>query len=691
MTVSTLQESGERDMLDTRNSRPWFAGAFLAMMALFMGSVNAQAVDPAGEVPVSDFFKRPTYIEMVMSPSGRYIATTSALFGRLNLVVIDLEQRKAVTLTHYDDMDIGRVQWVGEDYVLFSAIQLNSPTGGDAPRAGGLFVVARNGTGVLQLAKTARQLNRSQTGGFVALTYLRSIPGSKDEMIAAGVVTNDDSVDLYRVNLSNGRYRLLTQGRPSDRLQQWILDAKLVPRVALAGAVRPSTTNVVFYRKDADSAWSELSRFDSTMAPAMVPLALDTDGRRLFVASNAGRKNMAIFLYDPETKQFIEQIAQHPQYDLGASPTGQLLGSLLFEPATGELMGIRVDAETPQTLWLNAEMAKVQAALDATFPKRFNFIQRAGPNKRLLVNSFSDTSPGEFYIYDLTKGSLEKIGTSRPWLEGKLSPVRSFMLKTRDGLNIPSHYVLPLDYQPGQRRPTIVHIHGGPMARDVIHGGRFGASFGVSEAQILASRGYVVVLPNFRITPELGSDIFYAGFGTYGRQMSDDHEDAVRWAIDAGFTDPERVCISGASYGGYAALQAVSRPSNPFKCAVSGLPVTDLAFQHAEADYASFPAALQFWRRLHGVEDLKDPGLRRVSPLSNAGDIKVPVFMYIGENDTRTPPAQAHRMAEALSKAGNPVKDLFVGKGEGHGFGVEANNVQLYQRMLKFLADVLKP
>jgi dipeptidyl aminopeptidase/acylaminoacyl peptidase len=232
-------------------------------------------------------------------------------------------------------------------------------------------------------------------------------------------------------------------------------------------------------------------------------------------------------------------------------------------------------------------------------------------------------------------------------------------------------------------------VHGGPMARDVTQGGRFGGSFGVREAQIMASRGYAVVLPNFRITPELGSKIYYAGFGTYGMQMSDDHEDAAKWAVDQGFADPKKICISGASYGGYAALQALTRPSNPFACAISGLPVTDLKFQRTEADYADSRAAVEYWRQLQGVKSWDDPLVQQMSPLFSADKIKVPVFMYIGDEDTRTPPKQAYRMADALKSAGNPVKGFYVGKGEGHGYGVEAHNVELYVQVLKFLEDTL--
>lgn len=652
-------------------------------------SSSTVQVQASSLVKLEDFFRRPEFSEAVLSPNGRYLATLSSINQRLNLVVVDLDTRQASVLTRYDNIDLGRLRWAGNDRILYSAVQINAPSGQDAPRSGGLFVIKRDGSEGRQLARTVSQLVKNETGGFLAMQPLRPVPGAPDEMIVSAVVANDDSFDLYRINLSTGRHRLLTAGRPADRIGSWILDSKGVPRVALAGGAGRSTQRIVYYRRDADSAWQEIARFDETRAPAFVPLAFDSDDEHLYVASNEGRANMAIYRYNPQQRAMVEMVAQHPQYDLGASPQGGALNSLLFDPQTNALAGLRIDADRPQVLWLDESMAKVQASVDATWPDRFNVLSGSRLSSRVLISSYSDTLPGRLYLYDRQTQKLEEIGASRPWLEGQLAQVRPFRLKTRDGLEIPSYVVLPRDHRPGQRLPTVVHIHGGPFARDVVQGGRYGPSFGVREAQVLASRGYAVVLPNFRITPELGSQIYYAGFGTYGQQMSDDHEDAAAWAIDQGFADPRRICISGASYGGYAALQALTRPSNPFACAIAGLPVTDLKFQRERADYAFSPAAVEYWRKVQGVADFDDPKVRQQSPLFQAERIKAPVFMYVGELDSRTPPAQAKRMADALAAAGNPVKDYFVGKGEGHGFGVQAVNVELYSRILKFLEDAL--
>lgn len=636
---------------------------------------------------IEEFVRRPQYTEMLTSPSGRYLATTRAISGRLNLVIIDLEKRSSSGITNFNDIDVGQVRWVGDERLVFSAIEINKPSGQEAPNAGGLFTVSREGKDFRQLANTAAQLRRNETGGFVALRYQASIPGTTDEIIAAGAIGTDDSFELYRLNLLTGRYRLLTAGRPANGISRWILDSKNAPLVAVAQGRGSSNLIHTYYRANVESPWKEINRFDATKPPAFVPLAIEPDGKTLLVSSNEGRANMAIFRYDPEKQQILDLVAEHPQYDLGASPQGEPLSSLIRDPVSGRLIGIRIDADTLQTVWLDEEAAKMQASVDASLPGRTNLI--SAPRKRLVVSSFSDRSPGKFYLFDSEAKRLEEIGPSRPWLEAKLAAVRPFRLKTRDGLEIPSYYVLPPNYKQGDKLATIFHIHGGPFARDVVSGGRFGSSFGVLEAQVLASRGYAVVLPNFRITPQLGSSIYYAGFGTYGRQMLDDHEDAVTWAVAQGFADPKRLCISGASYGGYAALQALVRPSNPFSCAISGLPVTDLPFQHTNADYSASQSARAYWLRVIGVNSIDEPIAKSISPIHHADKIKVPVFMYVGERDTRTPPSQAVRMADALRASGNPVKEYFVGKGEGHGYGVTANNIRLFEGMLQFLETAL--
>jgi dipeptidyl aminopeptidase/acylaminoacyl peptidase len=370
---------------------------------------------------------------------------------------------------------------------------------------------------------------------------------------------------------------------------------------------------------------------------------------------------------------------------MGANSQGAGTGGVITDSETNKILGYQVDGDKPETVWIDEYRGGIQATLDATLKDRVNVFRRTPLGSKLLVTSYSDVKPTRYYLFDQEKRTLEELGAARPWLDGKLVEQRPFRLKTRDGLEIPGYYFLPKGSKPGDKLPTIVHIHGGPAVR----ADEYASGFGFIEGQLFASRGYAVVVPNFRITPGFGQKVYQAGFGTIGRQMSEDHEDAVKWAVEQGFTDPKRVCISGASYGGYAALQAMVKTPDLFKCAVAGLAVTDLVYQNTslDTDYVSSPAAVDFWKAIIGVTDLKSQLVRDISPVNNANKIKGAVFLYAGQDDIRVPIDQINRMDRALKAAGNPAKGYVVKAKEGHGFGKLENNVDLYTQVLKFLEE----
>jgi len=209
---------------------------------------------------------------------------------------------------------------------------------------------------------------------------------------------------------------------------------------------------------------------------------------------------------------------------------------------------------------------------------------------------------------------------------------------------------------------------------------------------LLASRGYAVVVPNFRITPGLGSKIFYSGFGTLGRQMLEDHDDAAKWAVAEGFADPQRICISGASYGGYATLMTLARFPDTFRCGISGLMVSDwpLILTSPAGDIASSEVAVSQFHAMAGVKSTRELAAD-ISPVNLADKIKQPLLIYAGEDDIRTPLEQTTRMIRALERAGNKPKAVIIKKEEGHGFGKTENNVELYEAIFKFLDEHIGP
>ncbi len=659
---------------------------FLAMALTALSAFAAYAqTGNTGSTPytLEEFFKPPQLSGPTISRDSKYMAATMPFKGRMNLGIINLETRTASMLTGYDDFDVLDVTWVGER-LLFTLGQANSPTGPGNFDGGGLFSVGRDGKDFRMLFKTVKDTRAQNQYVYRTMSFERRIPGNDEEIIASGNLTIADTQDLYRLNIKTGRYTLLTQGRPVEFTTRWIMDSKLVPRVVSAN-VRDKLTEVVFYRKDEKSPWEEIARFEANKGPTFVPLTFESDDKTLQVAYNGGRDTMAVYRYDPNTKKMGEQLAQHPRYDMGASADGRGVSGIVTEQDTEKVIGYSVNAAKPEIVWLDEKNAATQSSLDRALPDRINRFRRTPDGKRLIVTSYSDVLPTRWYLHDQEKRTIEEIGASRPWMDGKFVEQRPFMFTTRDGLEISGYYFLPKGYKAGTKLPTIVHIHGGPFAR----ADSWGRGFGVQEGQLFASRGYAVIVPNFRITPGLGTKIYYAGFGTVGREMSDDHEDALKWGIGQGFIDAGRVCISGASYGGYAALQALVKSNDMWKCAVAGLAVTDYKFQLTtqQGDTANNVSGVTFWKSVLGATDLSSQLVKDISPVYNAAKIKRPVFLYAGADDIRVPLAQISNMASELESAGNPPKAFVIKKREGHGYGTVENNVDLYTQMLAFLNE----
>jgi dipeptidyl aminopeptidase/acylaminoacyl peptidase len=649
--------------------------------ALGMAAFAAPAL--AQPIPIADVWRPPAYASPTLSPNGRFFAVSVPVNGKMNLAIVDLEQRSVSRITDIRDFDVLGMRWVGNERLVFTLGQFNSPTGAGRFDGGGLFMVSRDGKESRRLAPTVREVRSRNQVVYRGYEVLRTLPGNDEEILVTGNQRDAESADVYRMNVRTGRTTLLTERRP-DRVFEYVLDNNNVPRVARA-YVRDRYEFIVYYRKDADSPWEQIAQYEGSKGPILMPLAFESDNQTMVVAWNGDRPTMGIFRYDPSTRKLGELIAQHPRFDMGADASGQVIAGVIRDFRTNRVIGYQVQADRPETVWIDEDYARLQRMIDGALPNRVNIFRRTPDGERLLVTSFSDRQPLQWYLLDEKKRTLEELFSSRPWLKPDLMvEQRSFLLKTRDGLEFPGYYFLPNNYKKGERLPTVVHIHGGPAARADF----FGSGFGFAEAQLLASRGYAVIVPNYRVTPGLGSRNFYAGFGTIGRQMIDDHQDAARWGVAEGFADPQRICISGASYGGYATLMALARFPDTFKCGISGLMVSDLPLQLTSpaGDTSSSEIAVSFWNAMIGVKTTRDTPAD-ISPVNLADRIKQPLLIYAGEDDIRTPLEQTTRMIRALERAGNKPRAVIVKPGEGHGFGKTENNVELYEAILKFLEE----
>lgn len=664
----------------------WLGGAILFAFTLIVGvAAKADVHGAAPLLPVTAYVAPADFAQVTISPDGRYLAALSPLNGKRNLVVLDLETMKSRAVTAFSNYDVVSYNWVGSEFLTYSLGVLDTPTGVDYGDGGGFFAVRADGSGFRKLVATAGEQRSGGAQTIRRLSFRSVVPGSSTEILASGNLRTDRE-DIFRINLLSGERKVLTVEKPG-LVDQWVLDKVGAIRAAVVrnkdDVPDAELVTTVLVRDTVDSPWREVARFSETDKQRWSLVGFAPDNRNLIVSSRVGRPTSALFLYDLDKKELGDLVRGHPRYDASEA-------SWLRDANSREIVGVAIDAERYQVSYFDPEYAAIHAAMQKQFPDQVVALQRTS-SSRTLISAFSDRKPASFYLYDESAKTLKPLLRSRRDLnERHLVEMRPFLLKTRDGLEIPSYYFLPADYQPGQKLPAVVHIHGGPHVRADRWGPLGG---GVTEAQVLASRGYMVILPNFRMTPGLGWKIYEAGWGEYGRKMSDDHEDAALWAVEQGYADAGRICISGASYGGSASLWATIKSPHVFRCAIAGLSVSDKRrqLQGTETDYSNSKSAVEHWKRTIGVKGDDWARSDEVAPALHAARSAIPLFLWAGAADRRTPLTETTRMVDALNKVGKPPEIVMIKNDEGHGYGLLANRIDLYETMLKFLDRHIGP
>ncbi len=202
-----------------------------------------------------------------------------------------------------------------------------------------------------------------------------------------------------------------------------------------------------------------------------------------------------------------------------------------------------------------------------------------------------------------------------------------------------------------------------------------------SDVQFLASRGYAVLQVNYRGSGGRGRAFMERGYGEWGGKMQDDIADGVRWAIDEGLVDADRICTYGASYGGYAAMMQPIRYPALYKCAIGYVGVYDLEVMKQEGDITDRASGRRYLDRVLGTDTAR---LKAWSPAQNVDSITIPVLLVQGNIDKRVPMEQFDALRKAFEARGVPVETL-VARGEGHGFYKPENRAELYRRMEAFL------
>jgi dipeptidyl aminopeptidase/acylaminoacyl peptidase len=461
------------------------------------------------------------------------------------------------------------------------------------------------------------------------------------------------------------------------------LDRDGVPRAAVRQEPDNNTTTV-WVRDGEGAPWVKVHT-STWSEPEFNPLAFDWDGNTMYVATNSPTGDrLAIYKYDVKARKLGEMVHGHPMVDV--------TGGLVFDTKAKKLAGVRYQADKPQHIWFDQDMAKLQAQIDATLKDQSNTLLPTADRKRVLIASVSDRNPGSYFLYDAEKKAIEALPESRPWIKPDLMAERRFITyKARDGRTIPAFVTLPPN-KDAKNLPLIVHVHGGPVLR-----GYNWASWGRwPDAQFLASRGYAVLEPEPRASDGYGLQHIRAGMRQWGLTMQDDINDGALHLVSQGIADKSRMCIYGGSYGGYATLMGIVRNPDLWKCGNATVAVADLlellTISYADYSERTNTAENSYWSRLVGDASTAEGRAKLLaqSPFTHAEKARAPLMLTMGSDDRRVPLIQGERMRDALQKAGKPI-EWKVYTGEGHGFNKDENVFDFYRRTERFFAEHLKP
>ena len=639
----------------------------LALASLLLSTVPVAAAQAQQAAPLAAYGALPAHESVEVSPSGDRMAYIATIGDERSLIINDLSDMSLIGGVRAGDVKVRDIGWIGEDdvYIYSTATQVAVSLGMGRAEFADVSVYdipTRNVSVALnRLYGANSSLNRTEEtlSKVFGSPMVRTIDGDPT-LIVPG--QGRRGLGLYRIDLRTGAGRELHE---QDRAGSYLLDQAGEPRARVRYdgerwelQARPGG----FWR----TVWRASAPIDT---PGLAGFGL-TAGTAVLVGEIDGR---------PEGFYSVD-LASGVVSDLPFA--GKVL-AVVQQAVSGVLLGAGLVGEGDETVWSFIDPAADRAwrSVEAAFPgKEVSLRSWSEDLRQIVVFTQGPGDSGTWQLVDLDRRSAEIVGEADPEIQGeRVGRVMAVHYPAADGMSIPGYLTLPPGVTEPSNLPLVVLPHGGPAARDYL-----GFDW---WAQALASRGYAVLQPNFRGSDGLGKAHLEAGYGEWGRKMQTDLSDGVRWLAARGWVDPARVCIVGASYGGYAAMAGPTLDPGVYRCAVSVAGVSDLRrMVQWSADQGGRRDApvVRYWNRFMGASRLGDRDLDAVSPAAQAARADAPILLLHGRDDTVVPIEQSRILATALERAGRPYEFVEL-SGEDHWLSRPATRTRMLTETVRFL------
>jgi len=496
----------------------------------------------------------------------------------------------------------------------------------------------------------------------VAAPAVRTIAGRPYAFVTGvSFINNLGRASLFKVDLTTGRGQLLEAGY--ENTEGFVVGADGQPLAESEFDARPLRWTLKV--RNPGHGWRAVKTSEGSLDHPWL-VGLGRDGHTAVVGSTSEDDKDTFRELAPDAAEWGDVFA-----------SGENQGGV-FDPATDVLIGTHTVAgdEDRYQFFSPSDQAMWRAVTRAYPDGRVTLASMSTDHRKIVVLVDSPTDGPAYALVDLDKRAGSWIGDVYEGVHAAdISPVRPIAFKAADGLALSGYLTTPKGREP-KTLPLIVFPHGGPAARD---------SLGFDWwAQAMAAHGYAVLQVNFRGSDGFGTKHREAGYGQWGRKMQTDLSDGVRYLAAQGVIDPKRVCIVGASYGGYAALAGATLDPGVYRCAASVSGVADPSRFVAWSKAQRGTSALKYWTRFMGVDSAHDPDLSAISPATHAAQSSGPVLLVHGKDDTVVPFEQSQIMADALRKAGKPVEFVTLRK-EDHWMSRGETRLQMLQAVIAFL------
>lgn len=602
------------------------------------------------QIPLEDFFRNSERTGYQLSPDGSYISYMAPYKDRLNVFVrrVDETDEHAIRITNETERSVAGYMWADNQRLLYM-----KDTAGDENYQ--LYGVHRDGSD-----------DRAYTAFDGVRTSLIDDLEEQQGVVMIGMnKRNPEVFDPYRLNIETGELTLLAEN--PGNIQGWMTDHD--GRLRVATAIVDGVNTQILYRDTEDEPFKPV--LTTNFRDVVSFMEFTSDNKEVYAATNLHRDKTILVRMNPATCEELEVLYENERYDIASISYSRKRKKLLSVYCTGH--------KEPVRHYFDAEEEQLRQRIKAHFPnQRYGIADTDKAEENYLIYVGGDRTRGSYWHYNALTDEAKKIADLAPWIKSdEMNAMHPVCYTTRDGLQIEAYLTLPDGLTPdtAKQLPVVVNPHGGPWARDC-----WGYS---SEVQFLSNRGYAVFQMNFRGSTGYGRHFLEASYKQWGLKMQDDITDGVKWLIEQGIANPNRIAIYGGSYGGYATLAGLTFTPDLYACGIDYVGVSNLfTFMQTIPPYWRPMLEMMYEQVGHPEHDADQ--LAATSPALHADNIKVPLFVAQGANDPRVNKAESDQMVEALRQRG-VVVEYMVKDNEGHGFHNQENRFDFYRAMERFL------